>query len=62
VFGAMGLPGTGSGGAFGSIRRKLAAREEATVREVFDLFDEDGSGCISRDEVPSPPSLKCVWL
>ena len=38
-------------GVFGSTRRKLSVREEATVREVFDLFDEDGNGIISRDEV-----------
>ena len=32
-------------------RRRLSLREEATVREVFDLFDEDQKGAISRDEV-----------
>jgi len=51
VFGAMNFTGASSGGAFGMNRRKLSTREEATVREVFDLFDEEGSGCISRDEV-----------
>jgi Ca2+-binding EF-hand superfamily protein len=49
----MNFVGASSGGAFGVIRRKLSTREEATVREVFDLFDEEGSGCISRDEVMS---------
>jgi Ca2+-binding EF-hand superfamily protein len=33
------------------MRRRLSIREEATVREVFDLFDEDDNGAISRDEV-----------
>lgn len=32
-------------------RRRLSIREEATVREVFDIFDEDDKGAISRDEV-----------
>jgi Ca2+-binding EF-hand superfamily protein len=40
-----------SGGTFGSITRRLSVMEESTVREVFDLFDEDGDGCISREEL-----------
>ena len=43
--------GACSAGPFGGNKRKLSIREEATVREVFELFDEDGLGYISRDEV-----------
>lgn len=38
--------GGGDATTFGLIRRKLSVREEATMREIFDLFDDDSDGII----------------
>lgn len=43
-------PGSG-GGALGGGRRELTNEQKDEVREAFDLFDTDGSGCIDVKEL-----------
>ncbi|KAL8429178.1 hypothetical protein Efla_006314 [Eimeria flavescens] len=49
--GGRGLGGPRGGGPSGAPRRELTDEQRQEIREAFDLFDTDGSGCIDAKEL-----------
>ncbi|KAL8270005.1 hypothetical protein Esti_006070 [Eimeria stiedai] len=49
--GGRGLGGGPRGGPSGAPRRELTEEQRQEIREAFDLFDTDGSGCIDTKEL-----------
>ena len=47
--------GRNASGAGGGSGPRLSKEEEQEFKEIFNLVDNDGSGAITRDEMPQRP-------